>query len=139
MINLNGTNIIAILAAVFLAALFIGGTVFKFKPRNLNTDYFQKRWKEAQRLCAEQDTWPLAIINADKLLDDALKRSHYKGKSMGERLAAAQHELTDNDGVWFAHKIRNRLVHEQNVKINKRQVKKALIGVGRALKDLGAI
>lgn len=133
------TLILAVVAVVLLVAVIIGGSLFKFKPRKLNQEYFQNRWKEAQKLCSENDTWPLAVINADKLLDEALKRRHYKGKSMGERLAAAQHELTDNDAVWYSHKLRNRLVHEQNVKLGKRQVKKAMIGIGRALKDLGAI
>jgi hypothetical protein len=73
------------------------------------------------------------------LLDDALKRSHYKGKTMGERLVAAQRDITDNDGVWFGHKLRNRLVHESNVKLSKKTVKEALLGIRSALKDLGAI
>ena len=138
MIGFNLSTIVAVLAVIFLIGITLGAGYLRFRPRQLKTEYFQKRWKEAQRLCVETDTWPLAIINADKLLDEALKRLHYKGKSMGERLTAAQHELSDNDAVWFSHKLRNKLVHEQ-IKVNKRQVKKALLGFGRALKDLGAI
>jgi hypothetical protein len=58
---------------------------------------------------------------------------------MGERLVAAQRSLTDNDGVWYAHKLRNQLVHQVDVKLKKRDIKHALIGIGQALKDLGAI
>jgi hypothetical protein len=58
---------------------------------------------------------------------------------MGERLVSAQRELTDNDGVWFGHKLRNRLVHETNVKLTKQEVQEALVGIREALKDLGAM
>jgi hypothetical protein len=81
----------------------------------------------------------LAIIDADKLLDDALKKRHFKGKTMGERLVAAQKNLSDNDAVWFAHKLRNRLVHETNVRLKKRDVQKALSGFRQGLRDLGAL
>jgi hypothetical protein len=58
---------------------------------------------------------------------------------MGERLVAAQRTLSDNDAVWYAHKLRNRLVHEDNVRLTKRDVQKALSGFKQALRDLGAL
>jgi hypothetical protein len=85
------------------------------------------------------DGMALAVIDADKLVDDALKKRHYRGKTMGERLVAAQRTLSDNDTVWYAHKLRNRLVHEQNVRLRKRDVQKALAGFRQALRDLGAL
>jgi hypothetical protein len=105
----------------------------------LNQAYLQERWQTLQGLLADKSTWPLAVIDADKLLDEALKRSRYKGKTMGERLVSAQRDIKNNDEVWFGHKLRNRLVHETNVKLNKRDVKDALLGIRSALKDLGAL
>ncbi len=125
---------VALVIVIMLASL-LGRRRFK----KLNVDYFQKRWHEAQSFCNSKNTWPLAIINADKLLDEALKRRHYKGKTMGERLVSAQHDLTNNDGVWFGHKLRNRIVHEENTKLKKHDVQLALIGMRQALKDLGAL
>jgi hypothetical protein len=90
-------------------------------------------------MCHKGETWPLAIIDADTLLDDALKALRYKGSTMGARLVAAQRDLSDNDGVWFAHKLRNKLVHEEIPRLYKREVQKALRGFLQALKDLGAI
>ena len=81
----------------------------------------------------------LKIIDADKLLDEVLKQRKYKGKTMGERLVSAQRSIKSNDDVWFAHKLRNQLVHENNVKLSERKVKDALMGVRSALKDLGAL
>jgi len=130
----------AIAAGVILLALIFGvGLLTKRKPRKLNTQLFHKKWLEVQALCAQSATWPLAIINADKLVDDALKKQHYKGKTMGERLVAAQHEISDNDAVWYGHKLRNKLVHEDIKPLKQQEVMKILAGFRQALRDLGAL
>lgn len=128
-------TLIVLLAVVGLASWFAKR---RFLGR-FNTQKFTDRWNETQKLCSSKNTWPLAIINADKLLDDALKQSHYKGKTMGERLVSAQRSLSDNDAVWFAHKLRNKLVHEEYGNLKKRDVQKVLLGFRQALRDLGAL
>ncbi len=134
-------EILSVVAAVVvMVVLVLGiGWLLRRKPRKLNQQYYQERWKELQKLCKDKATWPLAIIDADKLLDEALRKSKYRGKTMGERLVAAQRSITDNDGVWFGHKLRNQLVHETNVKLTEQTVKEALVGIRAALKDLGAL
>ena len=128
---------LVIVVLVLLGVIF-GAGYLKRRPKGLDAQYFQAKWKEAQAHCKDKSTWPLAVINADKLLDEALKRRKFKGKTMGERMVSAQRELSDNDAVWYAHKLRNRLVHEADVKLKENDVKKALIGIRQALKDLGA-
>jgi len=81
----------------------------------------------------------LAVIDADKLFDEALKKRNYKGKTMGERLVSAQRDMSDNDAVWYAHKLRNRLVHEPTTRLRKNEAKNALAGFRQGLKDLGAL
>jgi hypothetical protein len=129
-----GVAVIALLVLIFGTNLLL-----RRKPKHLNKAYYLGRWQELQTLCKDKSTWPLAIIDADKLLDEALKKSHYKGKTMGERLVSAQRSIGDNDGVWYGHKLRNRLVHETDVKLKERDVKDALLGIRGALKDLGAL
>lgn len=109
------------------------------RPGKLNQEEFSRKWHELQSLCGDKKTWPLAVINADKLVDEALKKHHYKGKSMGERLVSAQHDLTSNDTIWFGHKLRNKLVHEDYKLTSKTDVKNALLGFLQALRDLGAL
>ena len=134
------TTTLAVVAVIILLLLVFGVSfALKRKPGKLNQAYFQKRWQDAQALCGNQNTWPLAVINADKLLDDALKKRKYKGKTMGERLVAAQHDLKQNDEVWFGHKLRNKLVHEDLTRLKKKDVIEALMGFRSALKDLGAL
>lgn len=136
---MNQTFLVVIAIAVILLLVFGSGLLLRRKPKHLNQAYYQDRWQTLQKLLKDKSTWPLAIIDADKLLDDALKRSKYRGKSMGERLVSAQRDIGNNDDVWFGHKLRNRLVHESNVKLTERMVKDALLGIRGALKDLGAL
>lgn len=128
--------------AVIGAAMAMLGIVTYFlkKPKKaLDRVYFRAKWKELQKQCAKTETWALAVIQADSLLDEALKKKHFKGKTMGERLVSAQRSLTNNDGVWFGHKLRNQLVHQSDVALREKDIKHALIGIGQALRDLGAI
>lgn len=131
--------ILAAILAVILLVVGAGGFWAHRRPRNLNKPYYRERWQSIQTLLGNKSTWPLAVINADKLLDDALRRCRYKGKTMGERLVSAQRDIHDNDAVWYGHKLRNRLVHESEVYLKERDVKEALLGLRAALKDLGAL
>ncbi|MBI4034375.1 hypothetical protein HY380_00585 [Candidatus Saccharibacteria bacterium] len=130
--------IIAVIVFGF-AVLVLIGVFGKFKPRHLNQKYFERKWLELLTRVRTQDGMVLAIIDADKLLDDALRRRGFSGKTMGERLVDAQRTLTNNDAVWFAHKLRNRLVHESEARIREREAKAALAAIRQGLKDLGAL
>lgn len=136
----NDYVLAAVAAGALIVVLLLTAIAKRLKPAKLNTTQFKKKWDNVQSLCKDKSTWPLAIINGDKLVDEALKKHRYKGKTMGERLVAAQHDLSDNDGIWHAHKLRNKLVHEDNLPpLKKRQVMDTLIDLRQALKDLGAL
>lgn len=113
-----------------------------FRRRPMKTKRFISRWQDLQKHCSSRKTWPLAIVQADDLLSDALKRAGYKGKNTGERLVAAQHDLTDNETVWLGHKLRKRISQGEDVdvrKLKKKDVLAALAGFRQALRDLGAL
>jgi hypothetical protein len=137
---MNSNLLLAALAAAGLLVLIIllSAIAKRIRPPKLDRSHFVAKWQQLQSQCANQATWPLAIIDADKLLDEALKKHRYKGKTMGERMMRAQRELSDNDGAWFAHKLRNKIVHE-DIKLKQRDVKDALQGFRQALRDLGAL
>lgn len=113
--------------------------LFKRRPKTLSIESFTAEWKALQKHCSGRKTWPLAITEADKLLDKALKQKRYKGKTTGERLVAAQHELTGNGLVWFSHKFSNRVLDIDVRKLKKKDVADALAGFRQALRDLGAL
>lgn len=57
--------------------------------------------------------WKLAIIEADIILDDILKKRGYAGNSLGERLKSiSPHQLKTLNDAWEAHKVRNRIAHD---------------------------
>lgn len=129
-----------IIGAVFTVFLLltIGGFIFKRRPRPLKPEYFVAKWKELQQHCKDKQMWRQALVNADNLLDQALKRRRFKGKSMGERLAAAQHKLSNNDAVWYGHNLYKKIIDDPETTLKEADVKQALIGIRQALKDLGA-
>lgn len=133
------TMLIAAVVAALVVLLIISLIVKRKRPQKLNPEEFRGRWQAVQKQCASKSTWPLAIIDADKLLDEALKKRRFKGKTMGERLVAAQREFTDNESLWYSHKLRNKLVHEDYRLSRKVEVKEALLGYLQALKDIGAL
>lgn len=125
-------GIVLLIAAVIVLRI-------RARRKPLKTDYFQEKWVELQKLCRTKDTWPQAILAADKLLDEALKKSFIRGKNMGERMVSAQRSFTDNDSVWFGHKLRSKIESDPEMKLKEDDVKGALIGIRQALKDLGAL
>lgn len=130
--------ILVALTATLLVLVLLVFVLKRHKPKHLNTKYYADKWKKLQAQLCDNKLWPLAVIDADKLLEEALKAKKYKGKSMGEKLVSAQHDISNNDLVWFGHKLRNKLVHEADVKLKKNDVRDALLGIRSALKDLGA-
>jgi len=115
------------------------GKLLRRRPKKLKVDDFVYDWKMLQQHCRTRKTWPQAIHEADALIEKALKGRRYKGKTTGERLVAAQHELTDNEAVWFAHKFASKIDGEDVRKLKKQDVLQALNGFRQALRDLGAL
>ena len=128
-----------LLAAGVGCLILIGIYLSRRRARHLDPDYFMERWMALQRHCASRKTWPMAVIEADALLDEALKKAGYKGKTTGERLVAAQRNLTNNESVWFGHKLCKRVPDEDVRKLRKQDVLEALHGFRQALRDLGAL
>ena len=132
---------ITFLVVVIVFGVLVLAVLNRLAPRrtgSLDSQYFQQKWMELLARVKTPEGMLLAIIDADKLLDEALKKRHFRGKTMGERLVSAQRIIKDNDSVWYAHKLRNRLVHEPNVRLKKNEAKTALAGFRQGLKDLGA-
>ena len=134
---------IFLLVAVLIAAVV--GVVFllitsKQGPK-LNVARYQTKWLEIENSVRRDNgaSWQLAIMNADKLLDQALRERRFKGQTMGERMKSAQKVWKNANHVWGAHKIRNQLAHEVNANVSYDITLRSLSAFKQALKDLGAI
>lgn len=130
--------VLAVVAGLFIIACLLFA-IRRRRPRHLKNEYFVAKWQELQKTCRNRDEWAAAVISADHLLDEALRKRRLGGRTMGERLVRAQRLFTDNDGVWFGHKLRNKIEDDPSMKLKEDEVKGALVGIRQALKDLGAL
>lgn len=126
-----------IFGGILLIIIFIA--VYRKIPKKLNVDRYAENWKEVQKNCKEKSNWPHAIIEADKLLDKALKKRKFNGKTMGERMVSAQRTFSNNDAAWFAHNLAKKVKADEDIKLKEADVKSALVGFRQALRDIGAL
>ena len=120
-------------------ALIAAAVLYKYVPKKLKRDRFTDRWKKLQECLKDKGKWAEAVIAADKLLDEALRKRKFKGGSMGERMVSAQRYFTNNDDLWFAHNLCKKLKANNELKLREDDVKDALVGFRQALRDLGAL
>lgn len=132
-----------IVLMIFLAIVVIAGLVllvgmgqFTRRRSGLDVKYYRDRWAKIEQVQKMGEPgWQVAIIQADKLLDRALKERGFSGETMGERLKSSH----AGDKIWAAHKVRNRIAHESDVKLNAIVVNQALRGFKQGLKNVGAL
>lgn len=129
----------AALAAAGVLSLILLVLIVRRLPKRMKSKKFVQKWRALQKKCTDESKWPEVLKEADMLLDEALRRKRIKGKTTGERMVEAGKYFTDKESVWFAHKLRKRYEANPQAKLTKEQMKKALLGLLQALKDLGAV
>ncbi|HRC28138.1 MAG TPA: hypothetical protein PKV96_02005 [Candidatus Saccharimonas sp.] len=132
-----------LLAAILLIAI-VGVIVLLFSTKNspkLNVAKYQTKWLAIENSISRDNaaSLQLGILQADKLLDQALRERRFKGQTMGERMKSANHVWKNANHVWNAHKIRNQLAHETDAHVTYETTLRALSAFKQALKDVGAI
>ena len=98
----------------------------------------QNRWAEILRHIdsTHEGEWKYAVIEADTITDDQLK-SRFVVETMGERLMGIDKtKLLTIDGIWEAHKIRNRLAHDTNYFLRHAEAVRAIKLYEATLKEL---
>lgn len=137
------STIIFFFAAILIVAglLFAVITMTKRGVSQLDVDKYRTKWLtiEQQLKKAEPSTYQLSVLEADKLLDHALKARGFRGESMGERMKNAKESWSNANAVWGAHKLRNRIAHESDASVGYDDARRALAGFKLGLKDIGAI
>ena len=128
-------NSLMVLALIILVLVGVMATVTHLTKPRLNKSHFQKKWHAIESATLSN----LSVIQADSLVDEALRHAGVRGGTMGERLNNATGILRDINGTWSAHKLRNRIAHEASVKISDKDIERALRQSKKALKDLGAL
>src|SRR5688572_33269897 len=118
--------LIVIIITVVVVSIVVAGVVRQSRQKTeLDREYYKSEWQTIQSLKNEGgSSWSLAILEADNLLCHALKHSNYRGDTMAVRLKAAASKLTQSQAIWDAHAIRNKLAHENGVKVDRAKVQK---------------
>ncbi len=136
----------SLVIAMFVGIIIIGIVMMMIiamtrkKAPGLNQEEFRTKWLKIEgSLIDDEASGHLAILNADKLLDAALKARGFPGETMGERMKSARTSFSNNNAVWAAHKLRNQIAHESDVSIKTKTVRYALQAFKKALKDVGAL
>lgn len=84
--------------------------------------------------------WQWAIIEADKILEEMVKRMGYLGANLGERLKAVEPSdfLTLNE-AWEAHKVRNQIAHEPGFVMDRHKAALTISRFERVFNEFGYI
>lgn len=135
------------LLAFLFAIVVVGALVFavilitKKGERHLDVNRFRSQWLKIEQVLQKEQpaSYQLSVLEADKLLDAALRQRGINGQTMGERMKSYQSRWSDANAVWQAHKLRNRVAHETDVQVSYNDARQALEGFKRGLKDVGAI
>ena len=133
--------ILSVSILICAGLLFFFIEITKTEKIQLDKLKFQGDWLKIENSLEKTNpaSWHLALINADKLVDTALRELYVPGQTMGERLKNAKGKLSSPNSIWHAHKLRNVIAHEADAEINFDQTRRAMGSFKQALKDLGAI
>ncbi|MBI2279029.1 MAG: hypothetical protein HYU81_03140 [Candidatus Brennerbacteria bacterium] len=109
---------------------------------SLDQKAFRERWARivGRAAAAPPQSYTVAVIEADKCVDDALKQMGFSGEHMADRLE--QLDAADYPGLdrlWRAHRMRNELVHAPDFGIDANAAEEALKIYESFLRELGAL
>lgn len=134
---------LAVIAFIFLIYRAYKAIAVFFKSREYDLDKsgIKKRWQEIEKMLdgPGEMNYKIAVMEADKMLDYVLKSMSMAGKDMGERIRFASFKYSRLRKVWWAHVLRNQLVHEATFVLDYGMAKRAIKTFRRALEELGAL
>jgi hypothetical protein len=137
----------AVVLGLALAFLFLRGAsrffrrLFVPKLQGMDRGVIQARWDEIERMASAggEMNLKMAVMEADKLLDYALKAMAIPGTTLGERLKFAAYKHPNIRNVWNAHRLRNQLAHEASYYLDPGFARKALRDFKDALRLLNVL
>ena len=93
-----------------------------------------QKWQEIEEMDPK-----MAVIEADKLVDNVLRRAGLQGASMADRIRKTEKLVSRNvyQSMWDAHKIRNGLVHEVDHYVDEFSSRTAVLKMRNYLEALG--
>ncbi len=133
--------VIAVL--VLFSAIFLIGLLAFFrrkKGRGMKVldqkvlNYVHAHWIRILDMAAVHPA--AAVVDLDRLLDYVLSVRGYEG-TVVEKLRRAKKYFSDVEELKYAHRLRNKIVHEF-LEVSPKEAKRATLAFKKALNDLGA-
>lgn len=106
------------------------------ESRNARWDIIQKRVSENS-----PESWRVAIIEADILLEETLTNAGYPGQTLGEKLKGANpRSFTTIQDAWEAHKVRNEIAHAgSDFVLTKKVAQETITRFERVFREFGVV
>jgi hypothetical protein len=147
------------LVSLLISVLFLLGIIYIF----IKTSYFEMKkeqfldilgrgyvsksrslrgWKQIQKRMQskEQNQWKLAILEADRILDEILKMSGYLQKNLDEKLELiTPAQLANAEDVKRAHRVRNKIAEDPTSEISREEAESIIKVYKQAFKELNLI
>ncbi|MDO8468367.1 MAG: hypothetical protein Q7S29_01255 [Candidatus Peribacter sp.] len=108
------------------ALLSLGFVIWMSLRRRTKIPALRKaHFREAWNAVIEINDHSRRVIEAEKVCDAVLKALDYTG-TFAEKLQQAGPRLKNIDDIWNAHRLRNRIAHEMNIRVSAAQSDRAL-------------
>lgn len=136
----GGIVVVCLIVLMIIAAL-LKKMFSRVDLMGMSREDIKRQWNQIEELIARNDdmSHKLAVMEADKLLDHALKAMGFAGMTLAERLKVAAYRYPSIRNVWPAHAARNRMVHEASYHLDKATARDAIRRFGNALKELNVL
>lgn len=111
-------------------------------PPSPGTGAYDARWQEVRRHIEsfKDAEWRMAVIEADKIVEEILSKGGFPGETLGEKLTLInQNQLQSIDELWIAHKLRNRIAHDTKYQAHHTEARQAIEYYEKVLHELGAL
>jgi hypothetical protein len=125
--------LIALIVLIIIKTNWLGMKVERFRhvvlKTNLSKEEAKKEWASIEKhfYKGDENDLKIAIIEADKLLEEALRESGIRGASLGDKLKNIKPgQIPNLDQVWQAHRLRNDIVHQSTFKLKRDLAERAL-------------
>lgn len=153
--NLTWLQIVSVFISSILFALIIyigvktsyfSIRIDRFRDIVLKSDMPKQRAKETWNRIelhfykGGENDMKVAILEADKILNEALRGAGMPGIQLGDRLKRAKTgQIPNLEDLWQAHKLRNQIAHEPDFSLKRDLAERALKIYEVALKNLGVL
>ena len=136
---LVGLIIFILLRTHYLQWLFVQDMVQFFTMRPFGAKKITKQWNKILEYLesGSESEYKLAVIGADDMFDESLKKMGYTGETLEEKLGKLTSATLPNiKQLYDTHQLRNNIVHDPDYRLTLDETKKILDVYDQAFRDL---